>query len=73
MDIFFTYLTKNIHIKQFIIHNNELKNFRNQNYGSFCDQTDKPDSVVYSNLSRSFVTETLKPSLLYIRRADVKI
>ena len=37
------------------------------------DQTDKPSSVVCGNLSRHIVAEMLKPSLPYIRRADVKI
>ena len=40
---------------------------------SLSDQTDKPGSVVCGNLSTLTVADKLKPSLLYIRRADVKI
>lgn len=39
----------------------------------FNDQTDKPGSVVCGNLSTLTVAGKLKPSLLYIRRASVKI
>lgn len=32
--------------------------------GGFCDQTDKPGSVVCGNLSRLWVAPKLEPSLL---------
>lgn len=40
---------------------------------SLSDQTDKPGSVVRGNLSTLTVADKLKPSLLCIRRAGVKI
>ena len=39
----------------------------------FVDQTDKPCSVECGNLSTLIVADKLKPPLLVIRRADVKI
>ena len=49
------------------------KEKREPKFSLFYDQTDKPGSVVCGNLSMLIVANKLKPSLLYIRRADVKI
>lgn len=50
-----------------------IKKKREPKFSLFYDQTDKPGSVVCGNLSMLIVANKLKPSLLYIRRADVEI